>query len=480
MATWIQSTKIVRAGGDDRGRRHVPASFTLHPEIRNLSFQPNALFAAIARCNLSKGAPRRVAQSEARATAEWLSSLVDEQTSDFELLPAVRFYKDFVRTGKIGQLAAGMAYLYMIRRGYPFVMHWEDAPVRPAPRHAAQTSPDFIFVGDKNEWVLMESKGKVSGSLADTMRAAHKGYTNQVDPYIGTSTGSVNISHGFVVGVHTTPPSQTSLCVVRTPEPQPASGRGGEGAPRLTQTATIRACYRHVFALMGLDQVVAAIGGSEPPKIAGLRELVFGGRTVLVASAMLNDALRTALSADEELESPFAGLFGIEKQIGSAVLEAIGSSDDTAVAEPIAALSDDVLGRLETHVAAFPDGLIWIPLRELELENEGRVTIPPAPASPPAQAPMALPFGPKFDALSVEHSFATIMISEPQRIIYQLREAGLPQRAIGAALAAEAKENGWDESLLRTALRLRRNIPEKEKATLQETAGARFILRGSS
>ena len=134
----------------------------------------------------------------------------------------------------------------MIARGYPFVMHWEDAPVQPSSRNAGSTtSPNFVFVGaEPNEWVLMESKGTVSGSMNDIKKTAHQGYTAQVDPYIETQVGNIKVSHGFAIGVHATPGTATGLCVVRTPLRQTVDLPGGQAT--LNQTAIVRSCYRRL------------------------------------------------------------------------------------------------------------------------------------------------------------------------------------------------------------------------------------------
>lgn len=391
MPSWTKSTKTVPAQPDDDGLNHVPAPFGLRSRIPRLGLGRKRLFAAIARCNLSKGVPRRVVMAEARAAAEWLSEHVSEKPKGFELQSTVNRYKDFVRTGKIGQLAAGIGYLYMIARGYPFVMHWEDAPARPSPRNAgSKTAPDFIFVGViPNEWVLMESKGTISGSLNDMKKTAHQGYTAQVDPYVEAQVGNIKVSHGFVVGVHATPGTAASLCVVRTPLRQAVVLPGGPAT--LNRTAIVRSCYRATLALMALDQAVTAIDRAEPLLAEpDLVELGFGSGKVLVDRRTLEVAQRAAGAADEdELASPFAGLFGLEKRIGNAVIEALKLPANTDTAAAIEPLSADEGQSMGEEVSVFPDGLVWIPLKELKAEVENKSPLPIAPSTVLAQTVLA-------------------------------------------------------------------------------------------
>lgn len=298
--------------------------------------------------------------AEADSTAHWLLPHINQQSPSLELLPTVARFKDFLKSGRIGQLAAGIGYLYMEARQYPFGMHWEDAPSRPAARKPTGRNPDFIFVDSQRHWVLMESKGTLSRSLAHICRTTESGYEEQIDPYVDSQGNQARVSHGFALGVHATPGSRASLVAVRTPRVDVPVRPDAPVEPALADPATIAACFRPAFALMGLSDIVRSIDAKQPiGEVPSLREFGLPGMRVLATQ----EAFRRASSGRTEIAGRFAGIFGIEKRIGEAVLNALRQERrHDPIPVPIAPLSQEAVDPINRAggLSVSRDGLMWV------------------------------------------------------------------------------------------------------------------------
>ena len=170
---------------------------------------------------------------------------VDDTNAKFAVEPSADNFKDYVSSYFSGTVAAGIAYLAMIRDGYTWSDHFEN--VGGGNPHATK-SPDFVFArSGHGDAALVESKGtrSTSGSFNSTVR---DGYDDQVEPHLGRTVGTSTASHGFCVGSDLSSTTEAVLNVHYTGT-VPATGPSGQATGPGTSAAVQRHNYATPFRL---------------------------------------------------------------------------------------------------------------------------------------------------------------------------------------------------------------------------------------
>jgi hypothetical protein len=96
---------------------HQPASssptFTLPVFPTSISFTPQELFGATARCSVKRSINPNVVTAESQAVDSLMSPNVDDITADFQILTSADDYKDFLKSSFAGLVATGLGYLFL-------------------------------------------------------------------------------------------------------------------------------------------------------------------------------------------------------------------------------------------------------------------------------------------------------------------------------------------------------------------------------
>lgn len=209
------------------------------PSIASITFSPMELYGAAARCSHLHTINPAFVTPESRMISALLEEHVDDVSNDFAILSSADNFKDFIKSYFAGTVAAGVAYLEMIRDGYVWSDHFENLG---GGSTGTKKTPDFVFAGPGNGVALMESKGSRSATSNAFDTTVRDGYVDQVDPHLGHVVGSATATHGYCIGAYLQSTTQAELRVHHTAAPVSTSG-GGAGDP-----ASIAVVQRHNYA----------------------------------------------------------------------------------------------------------------------------------------------------------------------------------------------------------------------------------------
>jgi hypothetical protein len=167
---------------------------------------------------------------------------VDDTSNDFAVQKTADKFKDYAKSYFAGTVAAGIAYLVMIKDGYTWSDHFENVG---GGNPNATRSPDFVFArAGKSDVALVESKGTRNASSGRFDNTVGKGYTRQVAPHLGFTVGTSTATHGYCIGAHLKSITKGELNVhytdvVRvTPATGPTTGPGTAAAVQRHNYAT--------------------------------------------------------------------------------------------------------------------------------------------------------------------------------------------------------------------------------------------------
>ena len=167
---------------------------------------------------------------------------IDDTSNDFAVQKTADNFKDYAKSYFAGTVAAGIAYLAMIKDGYTWSDHFENVG---GGDPNATRSPDFVFArAGKNDVALVESKGTRHASSGGFDKTVGKGYTRQVAPHLGYTVGTSTATHGYCIGAHLKSTTKGELNVhhtevVRvTPPAGPTTGPGSTAAVQQNNYAT--------------------------------------------------------------------------------------------------------------------------------------------------------------------------------------------------------------------------------------------------
>ncbi|PDT43793.1 hypothetical protein CO661_33095 [Sinorhizobium fredii] len=262
----IASTKIVGLTKHTK-HPHVPSpvapNFTAPAACTDLSFQPLALAAAVARTATTwDGAPKELLDGLQQSALVELETLL-EDGSTFALKSYFKFLADTAGSQFAAKVGAGITHLYMEALGY----EWRANAV--CLSSSLDPHADFIYDGGNaagHGVVLAEAHGSFAKDVTagKITSAARRKYKKQVKPYIAETSIFGEVIHGYSIAFGTKPTvagsflsvSETRISKPRKKSgaapPGPKEGERPEGAP----TQIVLSTHRSNFMLMGVPEVV--------------------------------------------------------------------------------------------------------------------------------------------------------------------------------------------------------------------------------
>lgn len=360
--TWASQVKTIKITKDVP---HLNSNLGLvdgHLNFSEFEFTPAELFGAMAQCSHLHTFDPWGASVEWTMAQVLVQHHVDDTTREFETLKSVNSLKDFIKGGLAGAIAAGMAYLTMIKNGYHWHAHFEKVAFG---NTKVKKRPDFVFLGDHLNAALVESKGSATGSLSSLDKRTEEGYVNQVEPHLGITSHGVVADRGFCIGTFIKPKSKAQVRVHRTSVPAPARFTPPSPSRSPTAGAIVRADISRIFSMVHSPQLGLAVMSGEPtPNIRFWRTTRYGHNWLF--SPTLFPEFVTLFGL------PFGWILAIEESIAERALSVITSEknvpsigqrpDDSLKSrifediEPFLAWSN-LTGTRDFADAFFPDGL---------------------------------------------------------------------------------------------------------------------------
>lgn len=280
---------------------HVPSpivpNFIAPPVCTNLSFQPMALAAAVARTATTwDDAPKELLDGLQQSALVELETLL-EDGSTFALRSYFKFLAGTAGSQFAAKVGAGVTHLYMEALGY----EWRANAV--CLSSSLDPHADFIYDGGNAAGqgvVLAEAHGSFAKDVTagKITSAAKRKYKKQVKPYITATSPFGEVIHGYSIAFGSKPTAAGSFLSVsetRISKPRKKSGTAPpslpeEGRPEGTPAPIVLATHRSNFTLMGVPEVVdwidwlRAVDGAVPEQEpVPLLRLQYAGRTYLTS-----------------------------------------------------------------------------------------------------------------------------------------------------------------------------------------------------
>ncbi|ESQ92525.1 hypothetical protein ABENE_07770 [Asticcacaulis benevestitus DSM 16100 = ATCC BAA-896] len=322
------------------------------PTVTTISFTPSEMFGAAARCSHLIPVDPTLVTPESKIVKALVREYVDDHSADFAILRTANTLKDYVKGYLAGTVAAGLAYLVMVREGYVWAGHFE---ILKGGNPASRRRPDFVFAAPGGDIALMESKGSRSYSRKAFHVMVEDGYKGQVEPHIGFSVGGATASHGFSIGSYLKSKKKAEFHIHHTAQPVIADDPVDQDPPEAQSVeAIMRANYATVFSLVHSPDLGRAILRGETRHRVGFIEFDWRGLTWWAARPE-ERALNLGTAITEEY------IFAIEASRARTVL--------SHFLEPFPDQPDLILPRLpierfgeesapeDDSGAIFPDGL---------------------------------------------------------------------------------------------------------------------------
>jgi hypothetical protein len=353
------------------------------PGVTSITFKPLEFFAAAARCSHLNVINPAIVTPESLIISSLVENHVDDTSTDFAILSTADTFKDYIKSYFAGTVAAGLAYLQMIKDGYVWSDHFEHfgggAP-------GVTRTPDFVFSRPGNADVaLVESKGTRSATQATFDSTVDGGYTGQVEPHLGHYVGGLLASHGFCVGAWLTSTTKAELNIHHTagavaggPWGSAASGAAdNDDASWTVQRQNYATAFRLAHSEALARQVRGGVLEIEPVPFvefswlnrrfltsAPLGWLREKGLLFLSNPSQSNYGYSPRLSGQIcDLPRPFKFMaFAIERDRAEAVLRRVSAVGRVERYE-VSPIANDVLAQARREGGAlFPDGLAAIEL----------------------------------------------------------------------------------------------------------------------
>lgn len=275
----------------------IAPGFIAPERIRNLTFGPIALAAAVARAATTReDAPCAVLDALRRSTLPMLETMVEDGAT-FGLSKNFQHLADSERTFFAARVGGGITDLYMNALGYT----WRANASCLSSAHAPH--PDFIYEGGRASGhgvVVAEAHGSfaANASTGSVHRQSKNKYLRQVKRHLAAMSPHGKVIHGYSIAfgsAPTAPGAFLSLSETKTTTP---TARRGLPSPlptsetrldRATPTSIALAAHRSNFFLMGADHVVdwidwvrTADGERPEPTPVEFRRLQYAGRQYLL------------------------------------------------------------------------------------------------------------------------------------------------------------------------------------------------------
>lgn len=369
--TWASQVKTIKITKDVP---HLNSNVGLvdgHLGTTDFNFTPAELFGAIAQCSHLHTFDPWAASVEWTMAQILVQHHVDDTTSEFETLKSVNSLKDFMKGSLAGAIAAGMAYLTMIKNGYHWHAHFETVALG---QPKVKKRPDFVFLDGHHNAALVESKGSATGSISSLDKRTEKGYVDQVEPHLGSTSHGIVAARGFCIGTFIRPKSKAQVRVHRTSVPAAAGPTAPSSGPSPTAGAIVRADLARIFTMVHSPQLGSAIGLGDPlPSVFFFRTNRYGYNWLFLRPWFPE--------FDTFVGTPFEWILAIEQGIAEHALSVL-TGEKTAVPtrgrpesvldslnfeeiEPFMAWSN-LTGTRDFREAYFPDGLAVLDTKMLD------------------------------------------------------------------------------------------------------------------
>lgn len=333
----------------------VPGVVGRAPGISSMTFGPLELFGAMARCSHLNVINPLIVTHESQLMAKLLEQHVDDVSASFAILGTANNLKDYARSHFAGTVAAGIAYLAMIRDGYVWCDHFENMGGGKA---GAKKSPDFVFAGTSCGVALMEAKGTRSSASKAFDGTVRGGYKNQVEPHLGSLVGGAFVSHGYCIGSHMRSLTRAKLHIHHTDFPAPPDAASDDqdllGAADRSVELVQRNNYATVLRLVHGEAIGRRLRSGEGDVSLDFTRFLWRGRTWLGPPWLRSgSAVKWRYPPWQAPDHFFALEETIARKVLSKFLFALDQSD----------LEDqEPLGPLEFKWSAFeerPDGAVY-------------------------------------------------------------------------------------------------------------------------
>jgi hypothetical protein len=356
---WKKSKKkIIRNRHQEHISKQSLPSFNPPSSKSSFLFNPNSLYASMAKCNAISTVSKRVRNSLTRLAEAAISEFVDENEKDFKILDEAKFLGDARLSNLSHDVGIGVANLYMQQLGFKWLANGEELLA------GYGKKPDYIYdTGNgTSDVVVMEAKGGIGKSVTidQVNKRAENGYRDQADIWLGKSTSIGNrIVHGYAVGTCATAGGGPGEYVVH--ETKSKTSAQGKKLGNSPSAAIALANYFAVFSLMrapGLEDYIALL---HDPDFQTTRSLV---------TFDVCDFHGVKLMMVRNRHRPYKR-FAIDMNVGEWFLENINSEflfqrevNIPSLGEAAIAMQDEM-----SNFVVFPDGLIFI----RDLKNELKI-----------------------------------------------------------------------------------------------------------
>lgn len=370
---WMHRTKTIGIKQQTPHIIQTPGVVGTALKSASTLFTPLELFGSAARTSYTSVVNPAVVSPESEMMRTLLEQHVDDVSADFAVMASAHAFKDFVGTYFTGAVAAGIAYLAMVRSGYTWVDHFESLlPKLPKARY-----PDFVFTGHGLGTAFMEAKGTRRASYKDFDKKVEGGYRGQVEPHLGKQLRTIKATHGFCIGAYLSSATKGELIVHHTDVPA-ATLANPTTAPVRTfdptiSTAVQRGNYARAFLLAHGQQLSSSIrDGAEVESIRFVR-FKWRGRSWLTRPLGFRGDLHFIDIYPFESELFFAVEEGIAERVLVTFLGATPGKESPLDVEPIGMESPrdiEAISPGEEEGAVFPDGLAVMRRTAIDLDAE--------------------------------------------------------------------------------------------------------------
>ena len=340
------------------------------PNVLAMSFSPQELYGAMARCSHLHTVNPDAVTFESEGCRHLISQHVDDTAENFFILESAKRLKDFSRTHMVGVVGAGLAYLQMVRDGYVWCDHFEKLSL--AGSAPTKKSPDFVFSRPGNDDVAITESKATSGTQRKSFQArVTRGYQEQVAPFLGMKVGGSLASHGYSIGSWMTSATRAELLIDHTAIPETPSPSHDPGSPIDIR----RGNYLTALSLMFGPLIASAIkAGSWPESDIGLLTTTWLGREWLLGFPAPHLGTRFWGGENKKLSEnidwtswPLINEFALDLEVAEAVFKSFSGLDTSY--DPlteIEVMNEDLMARARMAGGAiFPDGLAVIGKPEL-------------------------------------------------------------------------------------------------------------------
>jgi hypothetical protein len=379
---WLSKQKIVSQISHilNAASARIPApTFSIPDTLHSIRFNPDRLFASIARCNSSKYAPDVILAAQQVAADAAIKYFVSESGDDFAILDSAYLLGDAKFTSIAHDVGAGLANIYMHELGFTWFSNAKEFMA------SGGQKPDYIYSNGFNfdEVVAMESKGAIGRSVSKgTLNGrVEKGYQDQIEPWLAAKVNQVTIVSGYAIGSLAKAGAPMAEMIVYEPVWPGTPKSAGAGSPRVPALIAL-ANYRDIFRLMQAQIVVGFLSDlianrpieatKEEAQI--FQEIKYSGNSYLVVS---NPNIVFWLGWVAELRGM---RFALDLQVAKQFFAQLRVSSPDSLYYLLQRSTRDSIETIrgESRGALFEDGFAYIPIlpptRSWRWTQEGGLT----------------------------------------------------------------------------------------------------------